>query len=175
MFDLNDIKIAKLGEKILRKKAKKVKDIKDAQTQEIIKVMIETLKKSNGVGLAAPQISISKQIMIISSKPNKRYPNAPYMEDLVLINPKIIKTSKGKNKDWEGCLSIPGIRAKVPRYNKIKVEYKTIDNEKKTIIFKDFIARIFQHEFDHLIGLAFIDRVETTKDIISEEVYFKTI
>ena len=55
------------------------------------------------------------------------------------------------------------------------MEYKTIDNEKKTIIFKDFIARIFQHEFDHLIGLAFIDRVETTKDIISEEVYFKTI
>ena len=55
------------------------------------------------------------------------------------------------------------------------MEYKTIDNEKKTIIFKDFIARIFQHEFDHLIGLAFIDRVKTTKDIISEEVYFKTI
>ena len=175
MFDSNDIKIAKLGEKVLRKKAKKVKDIKSEETQKIIKIMIETLKKSNGVGLAAPQISISKQIMIISSKPNARYPNAPYMEDLVLINPKIIKTSKGKNKDWEGCLSIPGIRAIGPRYNKIKVEYKTIDNEKKTIVFKDFIARIFQHEFDHLIGLAFIDRVETTKDIISEEVYFKTI
>ena len=175
MGDSNSVKIAKLGEKVLRKKAKKVKDIKGTQTQEIIKVMLETLKKSSGVGLAAPQISISKQIMIISSKPNARYPNAPYMEDLVLINPKIIKTSKGKNKDWEGCLSIPGIRAIVPRYNKIKVEYKTIDNEKKTIVFKDFIARIFQHEFDHLIGLAFIDRVETTKDIISEEVYFKTI
>lgn len=137
--------------------------------------MLETLKKSNGVGLAAPQISISKQIMIISSKPNIRYPNAPIMKDLVLINPKIIKTSKGKNKDWEGCLSIPGIRAKVPRYNKIKVKYKTLENKKKTIVFKDFIARIFQHEYDHLIGLAYIDRVKSNKDIISEEVYFKTI
>ncbi|MDD2887089.1 MAG: peptide deformylase [Aliarcobacter sp.] len=175
MSNLNEIKIVKLGEKVLRLKAKKVKDIKGDETQKIISIMLETLKKSNGVGLAAPQISISKQIMIISSKPNDRYPNAPLMEELVLINPKIIKTSKGKNKDWEGCLSIPGIRAQVPRYNKIEVKYKTVENEKKTIVFKDFVARIFQHEYDHLIGLAFIDRVETTKDIISEEVYFKKI
>lgn len=175
MFDSTDIKIAKLGEKVLRLKAKKIKNIKSDETQKIISIMLETLKKSNGVGLAAPQISISKQIMIISSKPNNRYPNAPLMEELVLINPKIIKTSKGKNKDWEGCLSVPGIRAVVPRHNKIEVKYKTVDNEKRTIVFKDFVARIFQHEYDHLIGLAFIDRVETTKDIISEEVYFKRI
>ena len=172
---MSEIKIAKLGEKVLRKKAKKVKDVKSEETKKTVSLMLETLKKSKGVGLAAPQISISKQIMIISSKPNERYPNAPIMEDLVLINPKIIKTSKGKNKDWEGCLSIPGIRAKVPRYNKIEVKYKTLENEKKTIVFKDFIARIFQHEYDHLIGLVYIDRVETNKDIISEEVYFKTI
>ena len=175
MFHSEDIKIAKLGENVLRLKAKKVKDIKSDETQKIISTMVETLKKSNGVGLAAPQISISKQIMIISSKPNVRYPNAPIMKDLVLINPKIIKTSKKKNKDWEGCLSIPGIRAKVPRHNKIKVAYKTLENKKETIVFKDFIARIFQHEYDHLIGLAYIDRVKSNKDIISEEVYFKTI
>ena len=175
MFHSEDVKIAKLGENVLRLKAKKVKDIKSDETQKIISTMVETLKKSNGVGLAAPQISISKQIMIISSKPNVRYPNAPIMKDLVLINPKIIKTSKKKNKDWEGCLSIPGIRAKVPRHNKIKVKYKTLENKKKTIVFKDFIARIFQHEYDHLIGLAYIDRVKSNKDIISEEVYFKTI
>lgn len=175
MFHSEDVKIAKLGEKILRLKAKKVKDIKNDETQKIVSIMLETLKKSNGVGLAAPQISISKQIMIISSKPNDRYPNAPIMKDLVLINSKIIKTSKKKNKDWEGCLSIPGIRAKVARYNKIKVKYKTLENKKKTIVFKDFIARIFQHEYDHLIGLAYIDRLKSNKDIISEEVYFKTI
>ena len=175
MFHSEDVKIAKLGENVLRLKAKKVKDIKSDETQKIISTMVEILKKSNGVGLAAPQISISKQIMIISSKPNVRYPNAPIMKDLVLINPKIIKTSKKKNKDWEGCLSIPGIRAKIARYNKIKVKYKTLENKKKTIVFKDFIARIFQHEYDHLIGLAYIDRVKSNKDIISEEVYFKTI
>jgi peptide deformylase len=163
MIDATNIKIAKLGEKVLRKKAKKVKDIKSEETKEIISIMIDTLKKSNGVGLAAPQISISKQIMIISSKPNDRYPNAPLMQELVLINPQIIKTSKGKNRDWEGCLSIPGIRARVPRFNKIKVKYKTLDDEEKTIVFKDFVARIFQHEYDHLIGLAYIDRVVSNK------------
>ena len=165
MFHSEDVKIAKLGEKILRLKAKKVKDIKSDETQKIVSIILETLKKSNGVGIAAPQISISKQIMIISSKPNIRYPNAPIMKDLVLINPKIIKTSKGKNKDWEGCLSIPGIRAKVPRYNKIKVQYKTLENKKKTIVFKDFIARIFQHEIDHLEGHLFIEKATNLRRI----------
>lgn len=175
MFNSKKIKIAKLGEKVLRLQAKKVKDIKSKKTQQLISNMISCVKESKGVGLAAPQIFESKQIMIISSKPNERYPHAPYMEDTVIINPKIIKISKSTNKDWEGCLSIPGIRAKVPRHNKIKIEYKTINDEKKTITFKGFIARVFQHEYDHLIGKVFIDRVEDTKDIISEEVYFRTI
>jgi len=172
---MKKVKIAKLGEKVLRKKAKKVKDIQSPQTQKLISDMLACVKKSNGVGLAAPQIFISKQIMIISSKPNTRYPHAPHMEDTVIINPKIIKTSKGKTTDWEGCLSIPGIRAKVPRFNKIKIQYETSEGQIEKRTFKGFIARVFQHEYDHLIGLVFIDRVKTTKDIITEEVYFRTI
>lgn len=165
-----ECQIAKLGEEILRKKAKEVKNIKSKKTQNIIKEMIECVHKSNGVGLAAPQVFISKQIMIISSHPNERYPNAPAMKDEV-----IIKTSKGKNKDWEGCLSIPGIRAKVPRYNKIKVQYKTKNDETKTVTFKGFIARVFQHEYDHLIGKVYLDRVENSKDMISEDIYFENL
>lgn len=170
-----EIKIAKLGEEVLRKKAKKIKDINSSETKKIISDMKTCVKKSNGVGLAAPQIFISKQIMIISSQPNKRYPNAPLMKNEILINPKIIKKSKKMTKDWEGCLSIPGIRAKVPRHNKIKIKYLDENGNKKTQKFEGFIARIFQHEYDHLIGLVFIDRVETNKDIISEEMYFKKL
>ena len=96
MLNINDIKIAKLGEPVLRKKAKKIKDIQSDKTQKLISDMLTCVKKSNGVGLAAPQIFISKQIMIISSKPNDRYPHAQHMEDTVIINPKIIKTSKAK-------------------------------------------------------------------------------
>lgn len=168
-------KIAKLGEFILREKAQKVKDINSKEIQKVIKKMLYCVKQSNGVGLAAPQIFEPFQILIISSSPNERYPNAPYMKDEIIINPKIIKKSKKKKKDWEGCLSIPSIRAKVPRYTKIKVEYTTIENQKKIVVFEDFIARIFQHEYDHLKGKVYLDRVIDSKDIISEEVYFKII
>jgi peptide deformylase len=170
-----ECEIAKLGEDVLRKKAKKVKDIKSEKIQNIIKEMLDCVKKSNGVGLAAPQIFHSYQILIISSKPNERYPDAPFMEDEIIINPKIIKKLKTKEKGWEGCLSIPGIRAEIPRHKKIKVKYTTIDNEEKTQTFEDFIARVFQHEYDHLKGLVYLDRVEDSKDIITEELYFKKI
>ncbi|WP_419764339.1 MAG: peptide deformylase [Arcobacter sp.] len=167
--------IAKLGEDVLRLEAKKVEDIKSQKTQTIIKEMLRCLKKSSGVGLAAPQIFHSCQILIISSHPNERYPHAPYMEDEIIINPIIIETSKQKEKGWEGCLSIPGIRAQVPRHTKIKVKYTNINNEEKIEVFEDFIARVFQHEYDHLKGLVYLDRVEDMKDIITEEIYFKTI
>jgi len=167
--------IAKLGESILRKKAKKVKNIDSEKIQSVITKMITCVKMSRGVGLAAPQVFEPYQILIISSHPNDRYPNAPLMKNEVLINPEIIKKSKKKVKDWEGCLSIPGIRAKVPRYKKIEVKYTTVEGKTKKVIFEDFIARIFQHEYDHLIGKVYLDRVKDNIDIVSEELYFKLI
>lgn len=168
-------KIAKLGEPILRDKAKKVKDINSKEIKTIISKMLHCVKQSKGVGLAAPQIFESYQIIVISSHPNKRYPDAPLMKNEVLINPKIIKKSKKKIKDWEGCLSIPSIRAKVSRHINIEVEYTSINGNLEHVIFEDFIARIFQHEYDHLKGKVYLDRVEDNKDIISEEMYFKII
>lgn len=167
--------IAKLGEPILRKKAKKVKNIHDKKIQNIIKIMRKCVQESKGVGLAAPQIFHSYAILIISSHPNERYPNAPLMKDEIMINPKIIKKSKKKVKDWEGCLSIPKIRALVPRHTKIKVQYTTRKGTLKTVVFEDFIARIFQHEYDHLKGKVYLDKVVDNRDIVSEEVYFKTM
>jgi len=174
LFNSNTLEIAKLGEEVLRLKAKKVQNPKDKKIQKLISNMLSSVKTSNGVGIAAPQVFESLQILIISSKPNERYPNAPHMNPLTIINPIIIETSKSKNKDWEGCLSIPGIRAKVPRYDWIKVEFENEKNEKKCELFEGFIARVFQHEYDHLNGLVFLDNIESTKDIICEEVYFKS-
>lgn len=170
-----ECKIAKIGESILREKAKKVKEINSNEIQHIIKKMLYCVKLSKGVGLAAPQIFEPWQILVISSHPNERYPNAPLMENEVLINPKIINKSKKKEKGWEGCLSIPSLRGKVSRHIKIEVEYTSTNGSKKNVVFEDFIARIFQHEYDHLKGKLYIDRIKDTKDIISEEVYFKTI
>jgi peptide deformylase len=97
------------------------------------------------------------------------------MRPTAMINPKIIAHSTETVKGWEGCLSVPGIRALVPRYQSIEVEYTDTSGELQKLEFTDFIARIFQHEYDHLEGLVFLDRVETTLDMMTEAEYQERI
>jgi len=167
--------IAYLGHDILRKETSKIIDFNDKDLQNFIDDMIATVKDANGLGIAAPQVYNSKRIFIMASKPSVRYPNAPEMEAIAIINPVIINHSEEKIKDWEGCLSIPGIRGLVPRSKSINVEFTTRHNKKVNKHFDGFIARIFQHEYDHLHGIVFLDRLDSTKDIISEKEYQKIV
>jgi peptide deformylase len=121
--------------------------------------------EANGVGIAAPQVGVSQQLMIIASRPNERYPHAPLMEPTPMINPKILSHSSEMIKDWEGCLSVPGIRGLVPRYQAVEVEYLSKDGRIERQMLTDFIARIFQHEYDHLQGKVFLERVESPEDL----------
>ncbi len=167
--------VAQLGHPVLRKKALPVENIKDPQTQNLIDNLIATVTDADGVGLAAPQVYQSLKIFILASHPNPRYPNAPEMEPAAIINPGVISASESKTKDWEACLSVPGIRGLIPRHNSILAEYTTRDGAKIKKEFNDFVARIFQHEFDHLEGLVFLDRLESNRDIISEKEYQRII
>jgi peptide deformylase len=97
------------------------------------------------------------------------------MEPVVMLNPAFQPRSEERHKDWEGCLSIPGIRALVPRYRHIEVRYDDLQGKPQVRCFDDFIARIFQHEYDHLEGLVFLDRVENNRDIISEKEFLKKV
>lgn len=165
--------IVQLGAKVLRQRADNVESIDSPETQQIITAMRTALAATQGVGLAAPQISQLKRIIIVASRPSKRYPTAPQMEPTVMINPVFEAVSEEKEKDWEGCLSIPGIRALVPRFKTIKALYT---NEQGRFIeqqLEGFVARIFQHEADHLEGKVYLDRVESSSDIIAESEYFK--
>ncbi len=163
-------KIAELGEEVLLKKAKPVENIKDADIQELIDEMIATLKHDSGVGIAAPQVFESKRIIIVHSHPNPRYPYAPEFGPEAMINPKITKESKEKEKGWEGCLSIPGYRGLVPRHKKITVEYTDRDGKLKTMEKEDFVARIIQHEVDHLEGrLCFLYWLEDMENLMTEK------
>lgn len=165
--------IAQLGASVLRQHAEFVSQVTNPEIKRIISDMQATLADTQGVGLAAPQISQLKRIIIVASRPSSRYPNAPVMTPTVMINPVFEAQSDEKVKDWEGCLSIPGIRALVPRFKTIEVRYT---NEQGIIIeqkLEDFIARVFQHEADHLDGKVYLDRVESSVDIISESEYFK--
>ena len=164
---------AQLGNSVLRQQAQYVDDVNSACILRIIDMMSTALSGSNGVGLAAPQLSESVRIVIIASRPSKRYPLAPEMEPVVMINPEYDVVSQDKKKDWEGCLSIPGIRALVPRYEKIRISYFDQQGIQQELLAEDFVARIFQHEYDHLNGLVYLDRVEDNKDIISETEFQK--
>ena len=171
----NISEIAQLGAKVLRLKAAAITDSQSTEIQQLIKTLLDTLASTQGVGIAAPQISESKQVIIIASRPSPRYPNAPLMEPTVMINPAYEALSDTTEKDWEGCLSIPGIRALVPRYKDIHITYS---NEQGTLVeakLEGFVARVFQHEFDHLEGKVYLDRVENNRDIVAESEYFKMV
>jgi peptide deformylase len=167
------VDFAQLGGAVLRLQAKRVDDAGSSDVKKIIQTMLAALSGSAGVGLAAPQIFESIRIIIVASRPSKRYPLAPLMDPIVMINPSFEILSENRKKDWEGCLSIPGIRALVPRYQKIKITYFDQQGSQQELLAEDFVARIFQHEYDHLNGLVYLDRVEDNKDIISETEFQK--
>lgn len=167
--------IIELGHPILRQQARSIDNIKDDRFQTLIDNLMATVQKANGVGIAAPQVAESCQLMIVASRPNLRYPNAPTMEPMPIINPRILSHSDETVKGWEGCLSIPGIRGNVPRYQAIELEFTDRFGKLQKMEMTDFVARIFQHEQDHFNGIVFVDRVESTRDLITEKEYQKII
>lgn len=169
------LEIIQLGDPLLRAKAEAVENIQDWRIQKLINDLITTVKQANGVGIAAPQVAASDRLFIVASRPNPRYPNAPEMEPTPMINPKIIASSTEMVNGWEGCLSIPGIRGLVPRSQAIEVEYTDRNGKLQKQELTDFVARIFQHEYDHLDGIVFLDRLKSTQDIVTEHEYQKQI
>lgn len=167
--------IAQLGHNILRNETQIVNEISNPEIQSLIDDMLITVKDVNGVGIAAPQVYESYKIFIIASHPNIRYPNAPFLEPFALINPEIITHSEETVKEWEGCLSVPGIRGLVPRYKSLTVKYLDRNGKPQTAELHDFVARIFQHEYDHINGLVYLDKLENNKDIVSEKEFYKFI
>jgi peptide deformylase len=167
--------ICQLGNPILRQKSAAIANVHAQDTQNLIAQLMSTLTESNGVGIAAPQLGRSLQIVIVASRPNPRYQHAPHMEPVVMINPRVRSHSEEVIKDWEGCLSIPGIRGMVPRYKCIEVEYTSSDGHLEQQKFSNFPARVFQHEYDHLEGKVFLDRVESSLEIITEVEYLKLV
>ncbi|KJH69897.1 peptide deformylase [Aliterella atlantica] len=169
------LEVIQLGHPLLRSQAQLVEDIKSSRIQKLVDNLIATVIQVNGVGIAAPQVQSSDRIFIVASRPNPRYPNAPEMEPTPMINPKILASSTEVAKGWEGCLSIPGIRGLVPRHQAIEIEYSDRNGKLHKQELTDFVARIFQHELDHLDGIVFVDRLQSTYDLITEQEYQKLL
>jgi peptide deformylase len=155
------LKVAVLGNPVLRVPAEPVKNIQAPDIQRLIDDMIETMREYRGVGLAAPQVHRSLQIAVIEEEKEPDAPKEPTRPLTVLINPRIIPVTDQMEEDWEGCLSIPELRGKVPRFKEIEIQ--THDRWGKPLHLKasEFFARVIQHEHDHLTGTLFLDRMKS--------------
>ena len=154
------LKIARLGHPILQKKTSIVKKIPNPSIKQLINDMTETMLDAKGIGLAAPQVHISKQVLIFRiPKEEEEERKNNNIEITALINPKISKNSEETNIQWEGCLSIPGMTGLVKRYSKINYEGFDMNGNLIKKEAEGLHARIVQHEFDHLQGILYLSRL----------------
>ena len=167
------LKVARMGHPVLRSRAREIdrSELKQAALQKLIDDMIDTMHEYHGVGLAAPQIHEGLRVFVAAIAPENEEPLSPGDEPMVFINPVITPAGHEIVEDWEGCLSIPDIRGRVPRARSIKVT--ALDRHGRTIDIAshDFPARVIQHETDHLDGVLFFDRMRSFQTLSYIEEY----
>ena len=164
--------VLKMGDPHLFEAAKPVTAFDTPQLHELVQDMHHTMEALNGAGLAAPQIGIGLQVVIFGVTRNPRYPDAEEVPYTVLINPQIVPLDQEIEEDWEGCLSVPGMRGLVPRYKRLR--YQGHDQYGKTIerSVSGFHARVVQHECDHLQGILYPMRIRDMRNFGYSEVLF---
>ena len=153
--------VAQRGEGVLELQAAPVaaSEFNSEWLLQLASAMHATMLERNGVGIAAPQVYISKRVIIVASRANPRYPDAPEMDPVVMVNPEILEFSQSTCLGEEGCLSVANERGQVERAEAIKLRYYTVQGEVIETIYEGFPARIVQHEVDHLNGILFVERV----------------
>jgi peptide deformylase len=150
------LKVCHLGHPVLRMESRRVspESLAKTSTQKLIDDMLETMVEYYGVGLAAPQVHESLAIAVVESNgPRGTIPMT------VLVNPEMTVLDDELIEDWEGCLSIPDFRGRVPRWRKLRVDALDRKGKKIKITAEGFFARVIQHEFDHLMGKVYVDRM----------------
>jgi peptide deformylase len=167
------LKVARMGHPVLRSRAREIEraELKQPSMQKLIDDMIDTMHEYHGVGLAAPQIHEALRIFVAAIAPQNEEPLAPGDEPMVFINPVITPVGNDVVEDWEGCLSIPDIRGRVPRARSITVSAFDRHGGRIEIASHDFPARVIQHETDHLDGVLFFDRMRTFESLAFLEEY----
>jgi len=155
------LKVARLGHPVLRQPADPVpvEDIRTPEVQRLIDDMVETMREYNGAGLAANQVHTLKQICVIEVMDNPRDPEAESIPLTVLINPVVTPLSTEMEDGWEGCLSVPDMRGVVPRHTSVRLEAYDREGNRVDVVAKEFLARVIQHETDHLRGVVYLDRM----------------
>ncbi len=159
--------IAQVGEEVLTIQAQTITDF-TPELGRVVDEMLLSMEQAKGVGIAAPQVHLSLALFIMASRPNERYPDAPYIAPTVVINPNILEYSDKLESGEEGCLSIQDRRFFISRHEWIQVKFQDLDEQWHVQTLTGFIARIFQHEYDHLKGITLFERAAMQERVSSE-------
>ncbi|HUX73042.1 MAG TPA: peptide deformylase [Steroidobacteraceae bacterium] len=151
--------VLKMGDPRLLAVAAAVEGAGTPEMQTLLADMRDTMRHLNGAGLAAPQIGVSLRVVIFGCEQNPRYPDAEPVPFTVLINPLLTPIGTAQDEDWEGCLSVPGMRGLVPRYRELHYSGLGADGALIERTVRDFHARVVQHEVDHLDGILYPRRI----------------
>ena len=162
-------KVLKMGDPLLYQRAEEVRTFHTPDLDVLIRDMFDTMVALNGAGLAAPQIGVSRRVVIFEVQSNPRYPEAEAVPRTILINPVLEPIGEEMDDGWEGCLSVPGLRGLVSRYKKLR--YTGFDEDEQLIdrTVSDFHARVVQHECDHLDGILYPMRLKDIRLLGFEE------
>ena len=164
--------ILKMGDPRLLQPAEPVRDFASPELKTLIEDMFDTMASAGGVGLAAPQIGVGLQVVIFGFERSERYPDAEPVPTTILVNPVITPLGDEEEEDWEGCLSVPGLRGWVPRFKRIRYQGFNETGEPIDRAVEGFHARVVQHECDHLIGKLYPMRVRDFSRFGFTEVLF---
>ena len=161
------LKVARLGHPVIRTRANPVDPAKIAtpEFQTLLDDMVETMREYSGVGLAAPQVHLALQVAVLEVEDHPRYPDMPSVPLTYLINPTLTVLDSSPLEEWEGCLSIPELRGRVPRFKQLRVTGLGRNGEALDFVANDFHARVIQHETDHLKGEVYLDRMTDMKSL----------
>ena len=167
--------VLKLGDPRLLQRAQEVEVFDTPALHALIADMRETMLERDGVGLAAPQIGVSLRVVIFGFEQNPRYPDAESVPETILINPVLTPLSSETEEDWEGCLSVPGLRGVVPRWKHLRYTGFDLQGNVLERVVDGFHARVVQHECDHLDGVLYPMRIRDFSRFGFTEVLFPVV
>lgn len=169
MIDPEDIPVMHVGSSIIRSTARTAEDMDEARA--VVDKLIVKLRQLRGAGLAAPQIGVPLRIHIIEVQKNELFPNRPEVPLIVMINPEVTFPPCNKLTEWEGCFSVPGYAGRVPRHETAHAKWLDYDGNACEETFHGYPARVVQHEFDHLNGAVYLDRMPDMLTLATTENY----
>lgn len=167
--------IVRMGEPVLLARAEPVEHFATGELRDLVEDMFQTMEGAAGVGLAAPQVAVSKRVIVFGFDRSARYPDAPAVPRTALFNPVIEPLSEELEDGWEGCLSIPGLRAVIPRYKRIRYTGWNAEGQRVDQVAEGFHARVVQHEVDHLDGILYPSRIKDFSTFGFTDVLFPDI